>query len=82
MSESLTKVIRMIDDDIEGNNKLKGRKLNYPSSHFPTLIFYVDGRKISPSEIVNVAPGEGQIPVSFTLEPNWVAPAFSKDHKD
>ena len=33
---------------------------------------------LSPSEIVNIAPGEGQIPVSFNSEPNWDAHAFSK----
>ena len=34
----------------------------------------------SPNEIVNITPGEGQIPVSFTLEPNWEALAFPKDY--
>ena len=34
----------------------------------------------SPSEIVNIAPGEGQIPVSFTSEPNWEGLAFPKDY--
>ena len=34
----------------------------------------------SPNEIVNIAPGEGQIPVSFTLEPYWEALAFLKDY--
>ena len=28
----------------------------------------------------NIAPGEGQIPVSFTLEPNREALAFPKDY--
>ena len=40
----------------------------------------VDGPIISPSEIVNIACGESQIPVSFTLETNWEAFAFSKDY--
>ena len=31
-------------------------------------------------EAVNIAPGEGQIPVSFTSEPNWEALAFLKDY--
>ena len=30
----------------------------------------------SPSEIVGIASGEGQIPVSFTSGPNWEALAF------
>ena len=50
------------------------------SSPFPTAMYNVDGPNISPSEIANVAPGESQIPVSFTLETNWEAPAFSKDY--
>ena len=50
------------------------------SSHFPTVLCNVDGVNISPSEIVNIAPGEGQIPVSFTSEPNWEALTFPKDY--
>ena len=30
--------------------------------------------------IVNIAPGEDEIPVSFTSEPNWEALAFPKDY--
>ena len=41
---------------------------------------YVDGPNISPSQIVNIAPGEDQIPVSFILELNWRALAFPKDY--
>ena len=68
------------DDDIEGNDKFKERELKESSSHFPTVMYHVDGPNISPSEIVNIAPGEGQIPVSFTSEPNWEALAFPKDY--
>ena len=42
-------------------------------------MYNVDGPNISPSEIVNIAPGKGQIPVSFTSEPNWETLAFPKD---
>ena len=42
-------------------------------------MYNIDGPNISPSEIVNIAPGEVQIPVSFTSEPNWEALAFPKD---
>ena len=35
------------------------------SSHFPTVMDNVDEPNISPNEIVNIAPGEGQIFVSF-----------------
>ena len=42
-------------------------------------MYNVDGPNISPSEIVDITPGEGQIPVPFTLVPNWEALAFPKD---
>ena len=58
------------DDEIEGNDKFRERELNESSPPFPTVMHNVDGSNISPSEIVNIAPGEGQIPVSFTSEPN------------
>ena len=57
-----------------------GRQSKEPSSHFPTFVCSVDGPNISPNEIVNIALGEGQIPDSFTLEPNGEAPAFPKDY--
>ena len=68
------------DDDIEGNDEFKERELSRSSPPFPTVMYNVDGPNISPSEIVNITPGEGQIPVSFTLEPNWEALAFPKDY--
>ena len=68
------------DDDIEGNGKFKERELKECSSHFPTVVYNVDGSNITPNEIVNIAPEEGQIPVSFTSEPNWEALAFPKDY--
>ena len=68
------------DDDIEGNDKFKERELKESSSPFPTGMHNVDGSNIFPSEIVNIAPGEGQTPVSFTSELNWEALAFPKDY--
>ena len=68
------------DDDIEGNDEFKERELSRSSPPFPTVMYNVDGPNISPNEIVNITPGEGQIPVSFTLEPNWEALAFPKDY--
>ena len=61
------------DNDIDGNDKFKERELRESSSPFPTVMYNIDGPNISSSEIVNIAPGEGQIPVSFTSEPNWEA---------
>ena len=46
------------------------------SLHFLMVMHNIDVPNISSSEIVNIAPGEGQIPVSFTSEPNWEALAF------
>ena len=36
--------------------------------------------ELSANEIVNIAPGEGQIPVIFTSEPDWEALSFPKDY--
>ena len=68
------------DDDIKGNDKFKESELKEPSSPFPTFMYNVDGPNISPIEIVNIETGKGQIPVSFTLEPDWEALAFPKDY--
>ena len=35
------------DDDIEGNDKFKERELKESSSHFPTVMYNVDGPDIS-----------------------------------
>ena len=61
------------DDDIDGNDKFIERKLEESSSPSPTAMYNIDGPNLSASEIVNIAPGEGQIPVSFTSKPNWEA---------
>ena len=31
---------------------------------------------------IDIAPAEGQIPVSFTSEPDWEALAFPKDYSE
>ena len=42
---------------------------------------YIDGPDISPNEILNIAPGEARIFVSFTSELDWEAMSFPKgDH--
>ena len=64
------------DDDTEGNNKLKESKMKMSSLPFLMVMHNIDVPNISSSEIVNIAPGEGQISVSFTSEPNWEALAF------
>ena len=39
------------------------KELKESSSPFPTVMYNIDGPNISASEIVNIVPGEGQIPV-------------------
>ena len=68
------------DDNIEGNDHLKEKEIKMSSVPYPTVMHNIDGPNISPSEIVNIAPGEGQIPVSFTSEPDWEALSFPKDY--
>ena len=46
---------------------------------YPTVLHEKDGPSISANQVLNIAPGEGQIPVSFTTEPKWEALAFPKD---
>ena len=67
-------------DDIEGNDKFKERELKEFSRPCLTVMYNVDGPNISLGKIVNITPGVGQIPVSFTSEPNWEALAFPKDY--
>ena len=55
------------NDDTEGNDKFKERELKESSSPFATVMRNIDGPNISPRNIspniVNIAPGECQIPV-------------------
>ena len=68
------------DDYIDGNDKFKEREFKEFSSPFPAVMYDINVPNIFSSEIVNIAPREGQIPVCFTLEPNWEALAFPKDY--
>ena len=54
--------------------------MNESSPLFPTVMYTVDESNVSPSEIVNIAPGEGQVPDSFTWEFSWEAFTFPKDY--
>ena len=68
------------DDEIEGNDHAYEKEKRLSSVPFPTPLHNVYGPNISTDETVNIVPGEGQIPVSFTSEPNWEAIAFPKDY--
>ena len=45
----------------------------------PTLLHDINGTSVRPGEILNITPGENQIPVSFTQEPDLGALAFVKE---
>ena len=47
---------------------------------FPTVKHNINGPDTFSSETVNVAPGEDQIPVSFTSELNWETLAFPTEY--
>ena len=36
--------------------------------HLPTVLHNTEGQSVSPAQVFNRAPGENQIPVSFTTE--------------
>ena len=68
------------DCDTEDNDKLKERKMKLSSLPVLAVMHNINGPNISASEIVNITPEEGQIPVSFTSEPNREALAFPKEY--
>ena len=68
------------DENIDGNDPIKEKQKNMSAVPHPTVMHNIDGPNISTSEIVNIAPGEGQIPVSFTSGPNLEALAFERNY--
>ena len=61
--------------NIEGNDlKEKQKKKNLVP--LPTILHNIDGPNIPANEVVSIAPGEEQLPVLFTSEPDWKALAF------
>ena len=66
------------DDDAEDYHKFKEGELEGSSSPFPTIMYNFNKPNISPSEIVNIAPVECQVSVSFTSKPNWEELAFPR----
>ena len=68
------------DDEIDGNDHVHENEKKKSSIPYPTVLHNIDGPNISPDQVVNIAPGEGQIPVSVTSEPDWEALAFPKDY--
>ena len=71
------------DDDYNAQENTKNTDY---SEHDPvtealrhqTLLQNIEGHIILPEQAVNIAPGEGQIPVYHSNEENWEARAFPK----
>ena len=63
------------DDDQLGDDKEQIHKQGVPR---PSVIYSNHGPDISVDDIIEVAPGEGQIPVNSTIEPDFEALAFPK----
>ena len=63
-------------ENIEGNDALKEKPNKKNQVPLLTVMHDVDGPNISVNEVMNKAPGEGQVSVAFTLEPDWEALFF------
>ena len=66
------------DDEMQADDNMQEKKKRHSSVPFPTVLHNIDGPNVAPSQVLNIAPGEGQIPVSFTSEPDWEALCFPK----
>ena len=63
------------DENIEGNDAFIEKQKKRGQVPLPTVMLNVD----SPNEVVDIAPGEGQLPVSFTSEPGWESLDFVRN---
>ena len=52
---------------------------NADLASMPTVMHNIDGPSITTSDVVNIAPGEGQIPVSIDNQPDWEPLAFPRE---
>ena len=68
------------DEEIEGNNAAHEKEFHKSSVPFPSVLQNIDGPELSVDGVVNIAPAEGQITMSFTSEPNWEDLAFPKEY--
>ena len=67
------------DEETEGNDSAVQKEQRESVFSCPTLLHDINGTSVRPGEVLNITPGENQIPVSFTQEPNWEAVAFVKE---
>ena len=66
------------DEDTEGNDHAYEKEVQDSVLPLPTVLHNIEDPSVSPAQVLNIAPGEGQIPVSFTTEPYWEAFPFPK----
>jgi hypothetical protein len=68
------------EDEVEQDNPLNVTKelANSRSINNSTCILLSHGPDVPANQVLNLAPGEGQIPTSVTKEPQWEAMAFPK----
>ena len=64
------------DEDTEGNDHAYEKEVQDSVLPLPTVLHNIEDPSVSPAQVLNIAPGEGQIPVSFTTEPYWEAFPF------
>ena len=67
------------DSDEEMANNSREISKTTTTNVFPTALHNKDGPDINACEILNIAPGEGQIPLDRRTEPNCEALAFPKE---
>ena len=64
---TVTKIFKELMPTKKKKKKKKRRKNQVP---LPTVMHNVDDPIISPNEVLNIAPGERQLPILFILEPD------------
>ena len=67
------------DEEIEGNDSAVKKEQRESVFPCPKLLHGINGTSLRPGKVLNIAPCENQIPVSFTQEPDWEALAFVKE---
>ena len=66
------------EDEVDGNNSadIVEEIQNKGSINNNTCMHPIDGTSVSADDVFNIAPGEGQRPISVFSEENWKAMAF------
>ena len=67
------------EDEADTRN-FKSNSAKVSSFPYPAVVHEIDGPSISQNQIIHIAPGEGNIPVSFSSESDWETLAFPKEY--